>query len=830
MKCRIRVAWGWGLMSVLAGPTLAEAVEPAQAPEPNPLVERVLNDPLTDPAELARMRVFHGRFAENSLMTPWVRQPGLAAEVALAQWRLDDPALTARPVARAEAALRRGEPDTTIELLTGTLAALDTATPDELHARVLLANAHETLHDVPAAVDLLDPIRGLLIREQLADAGRLTHAAEAILTLARLQGRPGDDYQLALDLLRRAREANPLDWRPRLVEGRLLAEKDNRGDGAEALGEVLTLNPAQAEAWYELGRLNVESFNFDGGASVTARLRELTPDHPLAALLETRSLIHQKDPRPVLAADSSLNALIERYPTHREALALKAAAAAIAYEPDLLADTLAEIDRLSPGTPLGHLEVGLALSHARQYPQAEHHLRQAISRQPNDANPRVALGLLLMQAGTLEQAHAELALATALDPFNRYAGNSLTLVEELLGWETIETDHFVVRYKPGVDAALAADLPDLLESLYTDVTAEFAHEPSVKTQIDLMPDEQYFGVRIAGLPEIWTIAAATGPVIAMTPPRDGPHQRGTFDVANVLRHEFVHTVNLSQTNNRIPHWFTEACAVSVELTGRTFETQRLLAAALAADDLFGLDEINWAFVRPKKPTDRGLAYAQANWMLEYIELRFGWEAVLDMLDRYREGQGDRPTLEAVAGMTAEAFMDDFKAWAYDQVVAWGLDEASDPADAPANPGRLRAVATLALDTGDLPTAIAALERLDAVETFSGAFAHQLAGLHAQQGDLARAAYYAERALHREPYNADYRTNAATLSLRAGKADDALRHLAALTILEPTQSIHHVRLAAMRHRQGDLEGADAAARAARGIDPDAPVSTFLKPND
>ncbi|MEM6755993.1 MAG: tetratricopeptide repeat protein [Planctomycetota bacterium] len=835
MKCRDRaVRWGWAAFACLCvGPVHAQGVEPATPPEPNPLVERVLSDPLTDADELARRRVFHGRFVEHDLLTPWAQEPAFAADLALARWRLDDPALgpAARaidPAVRATAALRRGRPESVKGILAGPLSDPDLHPARQLEARLLYARASVELNDLPAAVGVLDPVRGLLISQRLLGSAEFTHAAEAILLLARLQGRPGDDYQTALELLRRAREADPLDWRPRLVEGRLLAEKDNRGQGAEALAEVLSLNPAQAQAWYELGRLNVESFNFDGAAAIAARLNQLTPDHPLAALLEARSLIHQKDPRPLLADGSVLNALIERYPTHREALSLKAAAAAIAYEAELLDDTLAELDRLSPGTPLGHLEVGLALSHARQYPQAEHHLREAVSRQPNDAAPRVALGLLLMQAGTLDQAHAELALANALDPFNRYAGNSLTLVEELLGWETIETDHFVIRYKPGIDAALAADMPAILESLYADVTAEFGHEPDTKTQIDLMPDEQYFGVRIAGLPEIWTIAAATGPVIAMTPPRQGPHQRGTFDVANVLRHEFVHTVNLSQTRNRIPHWFTEACAVSVELTGRTFQTQQLLAAALAADDLFDLEEINWAFVRPKKPTDRGLAYAQANWMLEYIELRFGWEAVLDMLDRYRDGQGDRPTLEAVTGMTAESFMDEFKAWAYDQVAVWGLDEAGDPAAAPGNPLRLRATATLALDTGDVPTAIAALERLDAVEGLSGAFAHQLAELHAQQGDLARAAFYAERALHREPYNADYRTTAATLNLRAGNADDALRHLAALTVLEPTQSIHHVRLAAMRHRQGDVDGADSAARAALEIDPDAPVEAFLKP--
>jgi len=800
--------------------------EPIAAPDPHPLVDRLINDPLTSDAERTRLRLFHGRF--DDLDAAALDDIHQEAKLALARWQLDDPALYAIGHARqtllnVRAALRRGTPGGRGSL-GNVLADPDLSLADELEARLLYARSSVMLNDLPAAVAVLDRVREILIRQRLTDSADLTHAAEAVLILARLQGRPGDDYQLALDLLRQARQADPLDWRPRLVEGRLLAEKDNRQQGAEALLEVIALNPTQADAWYALGKLSVEGFDFDRAAAVAARLRAITPDHPLAALLEARSALHQKDPA---AAIDALAPLLNRYPDHPAALALLAASHAIAYDDQARDAALARLDTLAPGTPLGHLEVGQALSHARQYQLAEHHLRQAIDRQPNDAAPRVALGLLLMQAGTLPEAHAELALATRLDPFNRFAGNSLTLVEELLGWDTLETDHFVIRFKPGVDAALARDLTRILENNYDEVTQRFDHEPAVKTQVDLMPDEQYFGVRIAGLPEIWTIAAATGPVIAMTPPREGPHQRGTFDVKNVLRHEFVHTVTLSQTNNRIPHWFTEACAVSVELTGRTFDTKMLLAKSLHEDDLFDLDEINWAFVRPEKPTDRGLAYAQANWMLEYIELRFGWDTVLDMLARYRAGQGDAATLESATGLSVDQFMTDFTDWARDQVLGWQLDPKSNPADAPDNPQRLRDAGNAALDAGDLPAAIDALEQLDAVENTSGAFAHQLATLHSQQGDLTRAAHFAERALHREPYNADYRTTAATLALQAGQIDTALRHLTALTDLEPDQPIHHVRLAALHHRLDHPDQADHHARAARDLDPDAPVDAFIK---
>ncbi|MEM6334014.1 MAG: tetratricopeptide repeat protein [Planctomycetota bacterium] len=807
----------------------ASTVRPAVAPPINPLLTRVLEDDLTEPNERARLRAFHGRWPQHTLQTPWHLRAPLAAEEALARWRLDDPALTAQnapPLLAARALLRAGQPEAAIDRITAAALvdpAANAATPDDLAARLLLADAHEQTHNLRDAIATLEPVRALLVRQRLADAATLTHAARALLRLARLQGRPGDDYRLALDLLGRARDADPLYWPARLTEGTLLAEKDNRAAGAEALIEVLALNPNASDAWHRLGRLSVEAFDFDRAAAVAARLDTIAPDHPLAALLRARSALHQKD---AAAAEAAVVALLDRHPNHREALALRAAAAALAYDQAALSQALATLDALAPGTPIGHLEAGLALSHARQYGPAADHLLQAIDRQPNDAAPRVALGLLHMQAGTLDDAHRELTIATRLDPFNRFARNSLTLVADLLTWNTLETEHFIVRYRPGIDAALAHDLPHILEDAYATVTQRFKHEPAVKTQVDLLPDERYFGVRIAGLPEIWTIAAATGPVIALTPPREGANQRGTFDVANVLLHEFVHTVTLSQTNNRLPHWFTEACAVYLEMTGRTFPTKRLLSDALRKDALFAYDKINWGFVRPESPTDRPLAYAQSAWMLEYIDHRFGWPTVLDMLDGYATGRPDADILLETTGLTVDEFMADFRVWAESQVIAWGMATADNLDAAPGNPAALVAQATAATQAGDLDAAIAALTELDRVEPSTGAFAHQLAQLHTQRADHPAAIAAAERALHREPYNPTFRTTAAAAALRAAQPDAALRHLRALTVLEPTDALHFVRLAALHARLGNPDDARDAAGRAKQIDPNAQVDRWL----
>jgi tetratricopeptide (TPR) repeat protein len=506
-------------------------------------------------------------------------------------------------------------------------------------------------------------------------------------------------------------------------------------------------------------------------------------------------------------------------------------------------------------------------------------LRQAIAMQPNWSEPRVELGLLLMQSGDEPGAFEVLQAAARLDPFNRRAANQLELVEKLLAYERIETEHFTIKYRAGIDEALARDMPDELERIYDDITAIFEHKPQARTLIEILPDEQHFGVRITGIPEIWTIAASTGDVIALTPPRPGAKQRGVFDWVRVIRHEFVHTVTLDQTSNRIPHWFTEACAVSVEPGDRDFMSCQLLADATAKDELFDLEEINWAFIRPRRQQDRPLAYAQAHWMLEYITAHWGHRAIVTMLSQFHNGATSQEAIAHVTGEDADAFMAGFSDWARQQVRQWGLApqtpipgltaldaagvakllaehpdhpdllkraaqfavEAGDAQAArqavlryeaarPVDPWSHEMLVQLAAETGRMREAIASMEQLDRQEQSSGRWSYQLAQAYRRSDMLDRAAAAAERALHREPYNGTFRELAATIALQRGDSEGALHQLEATAMLEPDRSIHFVRLAALYHRVGDMDRAKWAAARAVELDADAPVTPFLAPAD
>src|SRR5205814_8505784 len=150
----------------------------------------------------------------------------------------------------------------------------------------------------------------------------------------------------------------------------------------------------------------------------------------------------------------------------------------------------------------------------------------------------------------------------------------------------------------------------------------FHHTPAVKTFIEVFPTHDAFSVRTTGSPWIGTVGASTGRVIALCAPRGGENTLGTYNWAQVLRHEFTHTVTLSMTDNRIAHWMTEGLAVYEERVPLRWEWVPMLYDAVKKKKLFTMDNLTWGFVRPKKPSDRQLAYAQSYWICQYIEETF----------------------------------------------------------------------------------------------------------------------------------------------------------------------------------------------------------------
>ena len=635
---------------------------------PSPLVVKALAAEYLTPQEQAALRIKHGTWLQEDIEDSLLR--ARAASVAL-RWSdesFSDPSL--HETLRARAQLGRGNAAEAIDILKDL---------QDIESIALRAQAMEQVGSPEAAamqaqqaIDAFEADDDHTVTEVLA-------AVEAMRVRARISGAPSRDYQRMLDLLGEARDSiDRLDPRTRIAEADLLLARGKVGEAVPALHEALQLNPRSAQAWFLLGRVAVDQFDFQSAEVASRKLSQLSLGekddlkHPHSVFLLATSAMVQED---LDLAVELLDMLLEAEPRNTRALELRAAADALRYESEETARWLARLDEVSPGTAGGYYEVGRRLAFDRQYDEAAEMLAEAITRRPAWPPPHIELGLLEMQTGRDGKAFDALQVARELDPFNARAAFSLVLLEELRGFKTIESEHFILRYRPGVDEVVAAMMLDPLEEMHEQVAERFGHEPARKTVLELMPDHKFFSVRITGMPRIHTVAACTGPLIAIEVPREGPPEKhmGLFDWLKVLRHEYTHTITLSQTKNRIPHWLTEAAAVSMEDVPRKYERARELAKRWQQDDLFDLDEINWAFIRPRRPGDRSFAYAQGHWMVEYMNERFGDSALIRLLGEYFNGVREEEAIPQALGVNREEFFEGFKDWAGTQVAQWGLN-------------------------------------------------------------------------------------------------------------------------------------------------------------
>jgi tetratricopeptide (TPR) repeat protein len=872
--------------SILSSTTLAQPIEPVapkdravKLEEPDQqsreqtiraVLDRINAEFLTD-EERADLRVLHGQWITDDL-----NNPALAAQIALDLNDFANPIFEnpqAPLILRATAALEIGNPAQALILIEQD----DTNTIESTFIR---ATSLELLGRTDEAIEQLEIIESTLAAQTLDDAGQLAIGCEALIKLTRLRSPEVSakaDYEAIEALLGMARDrVDRLDWRIRNAEAHLLYEHHNLGDAHNAAIEALRLNPRAAEPMLLLGQIAVDGFDFDNAEklantldAVASSMEPPEADEQLSisiggAIIRARIALRRRDAE---GAEFALDPALAQYPNHPTLRALEASAAAAGYRMSSTNRLLERYDELFPNSPTAAVWVGKTLSESRQYSYAAEILRRAIDLAPNWGEPRLQLGLMLVQAGKDQAAREALDAAIKLDPFNLRAQNSLRLLTELATYETIESEHFIIRYKAGPDELLAREMPEILEAIHervcSDLPGGMDHEPREKTIIELMPNHEWFAVRIGGMPSIHTMAASTGPVIAFESPREGPKSTaGHYDWERVLQHEYTHTVNLSRTRNRVIHWMTEANAVFNEDAPRDQSQWSLLTNAVQNNELFDLDSINIAFVRPKKPTDRALAYAQGAWMFEFIVERFGPTAPRDIMDSSATGRSAPEAFNQVLDISQSEFMDQFKAWAIEDLRSRGLlrpeqlpslDELlGDPANGlpelstiddlieqyPDHPDllNLRLGIALAIEgerlsdeqlqllkttilvrpEDEMPhkrlarhylasespdeqaLAIPHLEYLDVREVHTTAYANQLAELYAIIGDHQQALTKAIRATRIAPFDAPTREQAARMALLNRDYNTAEQQLKALIQIEPDRAIHQQRLDALNN--------------------------------
>ncbi len=529
-------------------------------------------------------------------------------------------------------------------------------------------------------------------------------------------------------------------WPARLASAELLLAKHNLPEAKSDFEAVLKQNPKAAEANVGLGLVALEDWDFDVAEKNAAAALKVNPASVSARVLLASTRMTE---RRFKEAASIAGEALQTNPNSIEALSLLAAAHRRAGDEAASKRDGDRVEKICPHSAVLQHTLGLWLSAGRQYSEAEAHFKAAIEIAPSWVEPRTALGQLYMETGEEHLARRTLEASFALDSFDAHTHNVLHLLDGLDHFARLETKHFIIKYDAAQDAVIAPYLADVLERVYPDVCGDFATELKDRTIIEVFPDHLGFSVRITGRPFIATVGACCGRVIAMQAPRGGP-PFGPFNWATVLRHEFTHTVTLAATKNRIPHWMTEGLAVHEQPLAQAWGAKQMLNAAVHEDRLFTLESIDWGFMRPKRPDDRSLAYAQGEWMMQYAIERFGYPIVQKLLEAFRDGKDQPTAFKEVLGIDTKQFDADFKGWARKQAASWGLrhtpeekvDDVKKLVDKKPDDARLNARLAMAqLHEGEAEDAVQSAEKALALDKNETMALEVLAGIYI--GELAR---------------------------------------------------------------------------------------------
>lgn len=592
--------------------------------------------------------------------------------------------------------------------------------------------------------------------DEIRDPETLHYIGKAAAQYARWNGLSDQFKFLVNDLYPDILNVEQHYWPAHLEAGRLFLEKYNEGDAASELKKAETINPNAAEVHAALAMLALQNYELPEAQRRISRALEINP-----RLLEAHQLqaaVHLANFEPAKAIEV-LDAARKLNPVSEETLGLLVAAqiGKEGYPTKGKAEPIIEqVTGRNPHAGSFYEAIGDGLDLLRRYPVANEFYAKAVKLMPQLATAQGKLGMIQMRLGDEAEATRVLKQAFDRDPFNVRVSNTLKVLDVLSNYAEIETDHFIIRFDRGQDEILATYASRYLESeVYPALCKKLGYEPPGKSLFEIFSKAKntsghgWFSARMIGLPFIGTVGACAGKMVAIASPTD---TKQAFNWARVLRHEFVHVVNLQQTGFNIPHWYTEALAVHNEDLPRPAEWNALLKERFDAKKLFNLSDINTGFIRPKSSGDWTLAYCQAEIYAEYMLARFGDDALAKMLAAY----ADMLTTPEAIERSFKVSVEDFEK-GYSEHVA-------------------KLVAELPKTAAEKREDLKALEKKHAEDPDDVNVAAELALAYFQRQDAIKARKLVDAVLKQDAKNQLATYVLAQLKMRAGETDAVIELL------------------------------------------------------
>ncbi len=764
------------------------------------------------------------------------------------------PAVDTSPVAAAGRAFNAGQYDQVEDLLQSVNGEASAVLRARAHvARGRYGEAEKLLAGVAGTTPAGDAALELgLLQLYLGRRPQGVRTLEVVLTRSP-NGTPADLIRLgrAARALGRFQDANgffrnanalaPNDPVINTGWGELFLEKYNRSEALKSFQSALKARADYVPAQVGLAETTLEEDPPAAKSAIEAALK-INPSYVPAHLLLAELAL---DNRERAEAQASIQKALAVNPNSLEARSLEAAIAFLEARTSDFQSAVAGVLKLNPAYGDAYRVAGDHTARNYRFDEAVDLTRRALELDSTSTRAYADLGSHLLRTGDEGGARRALETAFKADPYNVVTFNQLAMLDTVDKFETIRDGDLVIRLHPDEAGVMREHVVQLARQSLDTLSKLHQFKPTGPILVEMFPKHDDFAVRTIGLPGfIGALGACFGRVVTLDSPRARPP--GQFSWEATLWHEMAHVISLQMSNNRIPRWLSEGMSQFEERRarpewGRDMEVP--FAQALDAGKLLKLRDIQEGFSDPRMIS---LVYHQSSLVVEHLIDTYGDQAWWRLLRAYGKGLETDAAFKEAFNVTLDdiqasfdaklekdyadlrralktptipekATVDQLKALAADNPGSFGVQmtlaqslyEAGDmpaaiatlerasklvpPANGQQNPNAL--IAAIATKQGDNARAIRALEAVVKVDSSDVEAARRLAGLVAPLGDEARTATAYERVAGLDPFDAQAQSAVGRYALKQKDGPRAVRALRAALAASPAdKATAHVDLA------------------------------------
>jgi len=468
----------------------------------------------------------------------------------------------------------------------------------------------------------------------------------------------GEGYQ-ANDAFREAVDANKKDPARRVRWGLEYLASDQMGDAKDLMQEALDLVPDYPPALIGMARVLNEAF--DGEANKFAE-RAVKADPKMYQAYELMARMHLDDNNPEKAIVAAKEAL-QISPDALQALAILAAVDMLDDKPGT--EWLDRIFKTNPKYGEAYETIGHFFVQNRRYDEGIAMFRKALELKPNLWSARAELGINLMRFGKEDEArqHLEATFNQGPKPARKIVPNSLKLLDSYVNFETFTTPTTILKLQKKESALLRPYFQGEMDRAIATYEKKYKYKLDGPIQVEVYPDHEDFAVRTMGMPGLGALGVTFGKVVAM----DSPNGRkpGEFHWAATMWHELSHVYVISMTEHRTPRWFTEGLAVYEETAISPEWGDRMTpreVEAIKNKKLLPIADLDRGYIHPSYPEQVVVSYYQGGRVITYIVEKWGYDAVLSMIQGFKDRKDTAQVVKDVLKVTPEEFDAQFLPW------------------------------------------------------------------------------------------------------------------------------------------------------------------------